>query len=209
MTTPGPAAPPRSRRERVLVAAMEIAVRTGIGSVSARGLAAAAGTSEQELLATFGGTDQRVVAALAWRGTPLAGRARAAFSRASGRWELRLDAALRSAARDLVADPLFARFCLLEVPAGGPRAQEVLREGIAYCRRWLRIEEGSPAGVAPLEDVIVVATAHSMATAVRAGRMDQLPELVPAVVHAAALVRYGPARAARYLEDCGRQGGGR
>jgi AcrR family transcriptional regulator len=189
-----------SQRMRLLDAALVVAGNDGYGAMTVTALTKRAGVSRKTFYELFADREQCFLAAfdeLAQRGLVAA---HDAFATAES-WPERLTNALAVTLAGLAAHPHQARFAFLEVLAAGPRAiarrDAAVRAALPFLRPGF---DASPRGVAIpglMPDAIAGGLCELVAAAIRNGRVDTLPQLLPDLLFCAFAPFVGPAEAAR------------
>jgi AcrR family transcriptional regulator len=193
----------RSQRERLLDAMAQACAERGYGEVRVADIVRRAGVSRATFYELFRDREECFLAAydaiLAQWLTVIS-----AAYRQEGTWAYRARAAIAAALEFMAAEPAFARMCIVEVLAAGPRAIERYLAAIRILGSLAdEAQAYAPAG-AVLPSIVGRAAIAGAAGLVRgeilAGRTEQLPALLPDIVYVLAAAYLGHDQALAELQ---------
>ena len=188
-----------SQRMRLLDAALIVAGTDGYAAMTVSAVIKRAGVSRKTFYEQFADREQCFLAAFDELAQQGLAAARAVFE-TDAPWSERLADALAVTLAGLAAHPHRARVAFVEVLHAGPRAiarrDAVIREVLAFLRPGY---EDAPVGVAVpalMPEAIAGALCELVAGAIRRGRAESLPALLPDLLYCALAPFVGPAEAA-------------
>lgn len=191
-----------SQRERLLRAIAREAARNGYAGMSVADVIAAAGVSRRTFYEQFRDKEECFLVAFDVAFGQLRRAVDAAYE-AGDTWREKVRAALRAYLDYLSREPDFARMCLVEVLAAGPKAMARRDAAMEYFRALF--DEGraeAPPGLAPspLAAETTVGGIYEVVYArIVRGQVDQLPALEPELLYCALAPFVGQEEAAREL----------
>jgi AcrR family transcriptional regulator len=194
----------RSQRDRMLDAMAQVCAAEGYGRASVPVVARLAGVSRKTFYEQFADREDCFLAAYDAILAQFLERVIAAYGQTELEWPDRLRAAIEALLAFLASEPAFARMCLVEVLAAGPRALERyvgavggLAELLAEGRGRVRAAEEPPEDIAT--DVIE-GGAFLIREQILAGRTEELRTLLPDILYATLVPYLGPEEALRHTQ---------
>lgn len=192
----------RSQRERLLDATSRAVSELGYPGLTVAAILQRAGVSRKTFYEHFSDKEECFLAAYDIVTAGLLHGVSEAYER-PGPWPRRIRAGLAELLRLLAAEPAFARMCIVEVLAAGPRAQQrrddTMRRFTVFFDAGLR--ELPPAITAPslVAESVVGAIYEIVYARIRRGETDTLPEILDDLVYVALVPFLGREQAARGL----------
>lgn len=192
----------RSQRERLLDATSRAVSELGYPGLTVAAILQRAGVSRKTFYEHFSDKEECFLAAYDIVTAGLLHGVSEAYER-PGPWPQRIRAGLAELLRLLAAEPAFARMCIVEVLAAGPRAQQrrddTMRRFTVFFDAGLR--ELPPAITAPslVAESVVGAIYEIVYARIRRGETDTLPEILDDLVYVALVPFLGREQAARGL----------
>lgn len=190
----------RSQRERLLDATSRAVSELGYPGLTVAAILQRAGVSRKTFYEHFSDKEECFLAAYDIVTAGLLHGVSEAYER-PGPWPRRIRAGLAELLRLLAAEPAFARMCIVEVLAAGPRAQQrrddTMRRFTVFFDAGLR--ELPPAITAPslVAESVVGAIYEIVYARIRRGETDTLPEILDDLVYVALVPFLGREQAAR------------
>jgi len=186
----------RTERERVLEAMVRVAARKGYEGATVAEVAAAAEISRQRFNQLFADKQTCFLAAFDGAVDVLLARVTNTFESAAGAWPDRIVAALRSGIELLAAEADIARMAVVEISAVGEDAR--IRYRAALMRFVPLLDQGRAAsapGHDPPPDTASFAIGAATAMIfdeIRAGRVAELPRILPKLSYSVLMPYLGP-----------------
>jgi len=194
-----------AQRARLLDAVASVVAEQGFAAATVSDVVSAARVSRSTFYALFDSKERCFLEAYRHGVDVMLQQVREAVREADGDWRAQLRAGVRAYLATLTADPGFARAYLVEVHAAGPHALDARAEALRrFADRYLatfaqaRASEGDVPEPPP--DALLVLTAGTEQLAseyVRAGRIEELPELEEVFCRCAESVLLGPGMGGR------------
>lgn len=170
----------RSQRERLLAAVVRVTATRGYEATTVADILEEAGVGRESFYELF--TDKRdcMLAAHAILIDDLEAKVRAAYN-GSGAWQERVTDALAAALQWFAADPVAARFTVVELAAVGTVSRERFQVIFSRFVKMLDegMEDGSRADLAQATSLAVSAALARVYEEVVLGRAAELPSLLP------------------------------
>lgn len=176
-----------SQRERIMDAMAQVSAEKGYGGTRVADLVRDAGVSRTTFYELFRDKEDCLLAAYDTIMSQWLGAITAAYGR-EGSWPERARGAIAAALEFMAAEPAFARMCIVEVLAAGPRAIERYVAAIRILATLA--DEGqsyAPDGAALPSTIgrsVMAGAAGLIRGEIIAGRTEQLPDLLPDIVYA-------------------------
>jgi AcrR family transcriptional regulator len=174
-----------NQRERLLDATLQVVERKGYQKMSVEDVIAFAGVSRRTFYDHFANKEQAFLTAYDLVVEQLAA-AVGATSRASENWPSSVARGLEALLRMLAGEPALAHVCIVEVLAAGPNALERRARTMERFRAFL--EPGlstNGSGPPSLAAELVIGGVYEVIYAhVITGRTEELPALLPELLHA-------------------------
>jgi AcrR family transcriptional regulator len=186
----------RSQRERLLDATSRAVSELGYPRLTVAAILRRAGVSRKTFYEHFAGKEDCFLAAYDVVTEGLLHGVSVAYEQQPGPWRERVRAGLAEFLRLLAAEPAFARMCIVEVLAAGPRALQ--RRDDAMRRFTVFFQAGvreMPAGVTPpplLAESVVGAIYEIVYTRIRRGESETLLEILDDLMYVALVPFLGP-----------------
>jgi AcrR family transcriptional regulator len=191
----------RSQRDRLLDAIAEVCASDGYGGASVAAVVARAGVSRKTFYEHFTNKEACFLAAYDAILNKFLGVVIDAYKQPELAWPKRVEAALDALLSFLAAEPAFARMCIVEVVAAGPRALERYMSAVRLLANLLGDGRGACAGHEEVPASTAVAVIQGSALVIRdqilAGRTEQLTKLLPDLLYAALVPYLGQEEALR------------
>lgn len=191
----------RSQRDRLLDAMADVCASDGYGAASVAALCARAGVSRTTFSDHFVDREACFLAAYDAILGKFLGQVIGAYEQPELPWPDRIRAALVALLSFLAAEPAFARMCILEVVAAGPRALERYMSAARLLASLVDEGRGARPGHEELPASTAVAVVHGGALVIRdqilAGRTEQLTELLPDLLYTTLVPYVGQQEALR------------
>jgi len=188
-----------NQRDRILAAVVEVARGTGYSGLTIREVITRAGVSRRTFYELFNDKEEVFLAAYDHVAGRLADQVREATEEGSD-WPDQVYRGLETFLERLASDPAVAHLCIVEVLAAGPSALSRRAAALEAFRPFL--EPGTalaPEGVVQpaLATELAIGGAYEVVyTYVLQGRAEDLPELLPELVHIVLLPFLGLRRSA-------------
>lgn len=192
------------RRRRIVEAFIEEVGTVGLSESRITDISRRAGVSNRSFYATFADKEACYLYAFEERARAVTALAKADYDATEGPWEARIRAGLSTVTTYLVANPVYARFSLVEraglTPEGRARVKAVERD----CQRTFESYES--AHVIPqlrngmLGAILGEGISRPMRDCVEAGELEKLPGLAARLTYFIAYLMVGKERAERELE---------
>ena len=176
----------RNQRERILDAVVNVVGDRGYAATTIEDVIAYAGVSRRTFYDHFPNKEEAFLAAYDLIVAQLLGAVNAAFAGGTT-WAHRVRRGLGAFLESLAVEPRAAHVCIVEGLAAGPRALQRRAQAMEDFRRLLSpgADDGASAADVPaLTAETVVGGVYEVVYAeVLAGRTEQLPELLPELLH--------------------------
>jgi AcrR family transcriptional regulator len=188
----------RNQRERILDAVVNVVSDRGYRAATVEDVIAYAGVSRRTFYDHFSGKEEAFLDAYDLIVAQLLGAVRAAYGGGST-WVHRVRRGLGAFLEALAIEPRAAYVCIVEGLAAGPRALERRARAMEEFRRLLAPDPAEAVGEgAPLlaGETVVGGVYEIVYREVLAGRTEQLPVLMPELLHSMLLPFTGPQVAA-------------
>jgi AcrR family transcriptional regulator len=179
-----------NQRERILDAVLQAASRSGYAAMRIEDVIALAGVSRRTFYDHFANKEEAFLAAYELVLEQLLSGVTSAF--ASGEsWTSRVRRGLAAFLNLLASEPVLAQVCVVEALAAGPRALARRTEAMEAFQALLQPPKGDALATATAPPVAVEAIVGGIYeviySRVTSNRTEELPSLLPALLHSALL----------------------
>lgn len=194
-----------NQRERMLLAVAEAVAEQGYATTTVADIISRARLSRRTFYEHFADKQECFLAAYDTVVEQMLRGVRHAYDHGGRRWTDRVHAGLRAFINYLVAEPAFARMCIVEVVAAGPEARSRRDAAMGTFIQFLEPgREQAPRGVEvpPLAGEIVVGGIYEVIyTRLLRDAADELIDLLPELLYCALVPYVGHRAAERAVRD--------
>ena len=190
-----------NQRERMLAAVADAVSEKGYARYSVEDVVERSGVSRRTFYQQFKNKEDAFLAAYDAGVGQLVERVSSAYESREGPVD-RLHAGIGEFLAVLAGDPAFARMCIVEVLGAGPAALERRAAAMGAFASIIEanarelVPELEPAGL--IAETVVGGVYEVVFARLVAGQVEQLPDLLPELIHTVVLLMLGPEAAAEY-----------